>query len=177
MSKFTELCLKRQSCRSFSAKSVEHEKLVNCVTSAGLAHSACNSQPWSFLVVETPELVQKLAESAGIMGRNGFAKEAQAFFVVLEEHALLMPAIRGLIDSQYFAAGDIGASVAYLCLEAAEQGLGTCVIGIFDRVKIAEALDLPLEKRIKVIIAAGYPKTDEIRPKTRKALDEIVKYY
>lgn len=176
MNDFLNLCLKRQSCRGFSEKPVEHEKLLNCVRAAALAHSACNSQPWSFIVAESPELCQVLAESAGVMGRNGFAKEAQAFFVVIEEHAVLMPAIRGLLDSQYFAPIDIGASVAYLCLEAADQGLGTCIMGIFDRVKIAEALNLPPEKRIKLIIAAGYPKTDELKPKNRKDINEISKF-
>ncbi len=177
MGKFLELCLKRQSCRSFSERAIEREKLTNCVHAAALAHSACNSQPWNFLVVEDRELCQKIAESAGIMGRNGFAAEAKAFFVVVEEHAVLMPSIRGLLDSQYFAPFDIGASVAYLCLEAADQGLGTCIMGIFDRVKIAEALGLPPEKRIKVIIATGYPKTEEIRAKTRKDIKEIAKFF
>jgi nitroreductase len=176
MNDFLNLCLKRQSCRGFSEKPVEHEKLLNCVRAAALAHSACNSQPWSFIVAESPELCQVLAESSGVMGRNGFAKEAQAFFVVIEEHAVLMPAIRGLLDSQYFAPIDIGASVAYLCLEAADQGLGPCIMGIFDRVKIAEALNLPPEKRIKLIIAAGYPKTDELKPKNRKDINEISKF-
>ncbi|MDR0629155.1 MAG: nitroreductase family protein, partial [Treponema sp.] len=48
---FLDLCLRRQSCRNFSDKPVEHDKLVKCVDAGHYAPSACNSQPWSFVVV------------------------------------------------------------------------------------------------------------------------------
>ncbi|NCA92136.1 nitroreductase [bacterium] len=177
MSGFMELCLCRQSCRDFAEKAVEHEKLLSCVEAARLAPSACNSQPWSFYVVESPELVAEVAKSAGIMGRNGFAMGAKAFFVVIEEYAQLMPAIRGLIESQYFAASDIGGAVTYICLEAAAQGLGTCIMGIFDREKISNLLSIPKEKRIRCIIATGYASDAKIREKSRKELSEIAKFF
>lgn len=177
MNSFLDLCQTRQSCRSYMDKPVEHEKLVNCINAASLAPSACNSQPWSFIVAEELSIVERVADAVGIMGKNGFAKSAKAFFVVIEEHATLMPSIRGLLFSQYFAAGDVGASVSYLCLEAAEQGLGTCIMGLFDRVKIAEIFDIPKEKRIRLVVAAGYPSTDVIKEKTRKSMEEIAKFY
>lgn len=58
MNDFLVLCQRRQSCRNFSSQIVEHEKLKQCVEAGRLTHSACNAQPWSFIVVETPEKVE-----------------------------------------------------------------------------------------------------------------------
>lgn len=174
MSDFMSLCLKRQSCRDFADRVVEEDKLIKCIEAARLAPSACNSQPWSFVVAKTPEVVEEIAKSAGILGRNGFAMGAKAFFVVVEEHAVLMPLIRGLIDSQYFAASDIGGAIAHICLEAQDQGLATCILGLFDKEKVAEILDIPKQKRIRAIIATGYSKEDTIREKKRKDIKDIM---
>jgi nitroreductase len=176
MSNFMDLCLSRQSCRSFSDKPVEHEKLVKCVEAARLAPSGCNGQPWSFVVVENSEIVKEVAKCGQPMDRNQFLSDAAAFFVVLEEYANLMPHVKKLVSSQYFAPGDLGAATVYLCLEAEEQGLGTCIIGFFDRETIASLVDIPKEKKIHMLVAVGYPKDTKVRNKIRKPLEEIVKF-
>ncbi len=173
MSEFLSLCLRRQSCRSFLDKEIEQDILVKCVKAASLAPSACNSQPWSFVIVHSKDMVNKIAQCANVMGRNEFAFQAKAFFVVVEEFAVLMPAIRGLIDSQFFAVGDVGAATISLCLAATDEGLGTCVMGLFDREKVSNVLDIPREKKVRAVIAVGYPKDTDIREKTRKDLKEI----
>ena len=60
--KFLELINKRQSVRKYSDKIVEREKIERCVESARLAPSACNSQPWKYIVVDDPELKEKVAK-------------------------------------------------------------------------------------------------------------------
>mgnify|MGYP002513262155 CR=1 FL=1 len=57
-----EALVQRQSCRNYSEQPVEMEKLRKCVEAAQLAPSACNSQPWSFVVVSTPEKVKEVTE-------------------------------------------------------------------------------------------------------------------
>lgn len=176
MENFIDLCLKRQSCRSFADKPVEREKLLKCIEAARLAPSACNSQPWSFFVVEKPETVSAVAKATQQLGINEYFNSAKAFIVVMEEHAVLMPKIRPLVDSQYFAKNDIGAAAVNICLAAADLGLGTCIIGIYDREKIAELLNIPKESRFGSLIAVGYPSDGSIRPKARKPLEELVKF-
>ncbi|MDR0629429.1 MAG: nitroreductase family protein [Treponema sp.] len=61
MNDFMDLCKRRQSCRDFSEKPVEHDKLLQCVEAGRLTHSACNAQPWSFVVVESPDMVSQVA--------------------------------------------------------------------------------------------------------------------
>ena len=176
MNDFLELCLRRQSCRNFSDKLVEHEKLLKCVEAGHLAPSACNSQPWSFVVVETPEVVSEVAKCGQQMQMNSFLSSAKAFIVVLEEHAVLNAAVRHILDSQYFAKGDLGATTVHICLEAETQGLGTCIIGIYDREGIGKLLNIPIEKQFAALFAVGYPADDKVREKQRKSLDDIARF-
>ncbi|MDR1196430.1 MAG: nitroreductase family protein [Endomicrobium sp.] len=176
MNDFLDLCKRRQSCRGFSERSVEHNKLVQCVEAGRLAHSGCNSQPWSFVVAENKDIVSQIALCGQQLKQNVWLNTAKAFIIVLEEHAVLSPVISGFLDSQYYAKGDLGAAAAYICLEAAEQGLGSCIIGIYDRKKICELLNIPAEKQFGYVIALGYPLNETIRQKNRKAFEEIVRF-
>ncbi len=173
---FLDICLRRQSCRQFADRPVEHDKLVKCVEAGRLTPSACNSQPWSFVVAETPEVVAQVATCGQQLKLNSFLSKAKAFIVVVEEYAVLNQAIRCFLDSQYFAKNDLGAATLQICLEAETQGLGSCIIGMYDRAKLCEILDLPRETRFGSLIALGYPLEDKVRAKDRKPLDKIVKF-
>lgn len=176
MSDFLDLAAKRQSCRSFSGAGVEREKLTKCVEAARFAPSGCNGQPWSFVVVDNPQKVAEVAKCAQPLDSNPFTDKAGAFIVVLEEHAVLKPRIRKMLDSQFFAKGDIGGAVLSICLEAADLGVGSCIIGLYDRETLCNIIGLPQEQRFGALIALGYAEDETVRPKARKALSEIVKY-
>ena len=173
---FLELCARRQSCRNFEKRPVEHEKLLKCVEAGRLAPSACNSQPWSFVVAESPEVVAEAAKCGQQLGLNVFLSNASAVIVVLEEHAVLVPTLRSILDSQYFAKRDSGNAVMQICLAAEEQGLGTCIIGAYDREKLCTLLDIPAEKQFSAFIAVGYPADTTVRPKMRKPLEDIARF-
>jgi nitroreductase len=176
MSDFLDLCLRRQSCRDFADRPVEHEKLVNCLEAGRLSPSGCNAQPWSFIAVEKPDIVAEIAQCGQQLNMNSFLSKAKAFIVVLEEHAVLRPTVRHIFDSQYFAKGDLGAATLQICLEAAAQGLGTCIIGVYDREKIREILNISPEKHFGALIAVGYPADETVRPKARKPFEEVVRF-
>ncbi|MDR1840364.1 MAG: nitroreductase family protein [Holophagales bacterium] len=176
MSNFIDLCKRRQSCREFSSRPVEHEKLAQCIEAARLAPSACNSQPWSFVAVEDPQLVLEVAKCAQRLGINEYVSKAGAFIVVLEEHAVLMPQLRAMLDSQYFAKGDLGGAVVTICYAAEDLGLGSLIIGLYDREKLCSLLNIPIEKRFAGLIALGYPASDNVRPKQRKQMEEIARF-
>ncbi|MDR1402461.1 MAG: nitroreductase family protein [Tannerellaceae bacterium] len=176
MNNFLELCKSRQSCRGFSEQPVEHDKLAQCVEAGRLTHSACNAQPWSFVVIENQDMVSQIALCGQQLKQNAWLKTAKAFIIVLEEHAVLSPVISCFLDSQYYAKGDMGAAAAYICLEATEQGLGSCIIGLYDRKKICELLNIPAEKPVGYVIALGYPREDTVRQKKRKAFEDIVRF-
>ena len=49
---FLELIRTRQSERGYLDKPVEKEKLMRCIEAARMAPSACNAQPWKFIIVD-----------------------------------------------------------------------------------------------------------------------------
>lgn len=176
MQDFMELALARQSCRDFADKQVEHEKLQQCIEAARLTPSGCNAQPWSFVVVEKPAVVAEVALCAQQLGLNAFTAKAKAFIIILEEHAVLNPKIRSLVYSQYFAKGDLGAASLSVCFAATALGLGTCILGVYDRDRICDLTGIPKEKHFGGLIAVGYPASDKIRAKVRKPLEEIARF-
>lgn len=175
MTDFFELVNKRESCRAYSAKEVEKEKLIKCIEAARLSPSACNSQPWSF-VVATGEKGKEVAKCTQKSGMNKFTDNCPAFVVITEEQASLSAKIAGMIASQHYAQIDIGLTTAHICYAATEQGLSTCILGWFDEKKLAEIVGIPKSKRIRLVISIGYAENDSVREKKRKSFDDIVTF-
>ena len=48
---FFDLVNKRESVRGYLDKEVEKEKIIKIIEAARVAPSACNAQPWKFVVV------------------------------------------------------------------------------------------------------------------------------
>lgn len=176
MTNFSALAAARESCRSFSDRPVTDEQLRSLIRTAAIAPSACNSQPWQFIAVNGGELARAVAKSAQGMGMNKFTDQVPAFIAVAEEPANLLSRFGGKLKDQQFAQIDIGIAVAHLCLQAADIGLSTCILGWFNEKKLAELLGVPPSKRLRLLIAVGYAATDALRPKKRKPFDEIARF-
>jgi len=175
---FIELANARQSVRSYSNKPVEHEKIERCIEAARIAPSACNSQPWYFIVVDEPELKQNVAkETFGkIISFNHFTMQAPVLVVLITEKSKPIARIGGVIKDKTYNLIDIGIAAEHFCLQAVEEGLGTCMLGWFDSKNLFDYLKIPKNKQIDLIISLGYPLKDETRSKKRKTLDEIRSY-
>ncbi|MCX7614731.1 MAG: nitroreductase family protein [Clostridiales bacterium] len=175
---FSELIIKRESCRDYCDKKVPREKLVALIDAARLSPSACNSQPWRFIVVDDSDKTEKLKEYLydEKSGTNRHAFQVPAFIVEIETHAKLKQRAEELYGTQHYAQMDIGSVTAYLTLKAADMGLSTCIMGVFDEEKVKKLLSIPDELKIRLIIAVGYSKTPDIHPKKRKNLEDIVSY-
>jgi nitroreductase len=64
-----------------------------------------------------------------------------------------------------------------MCYAATEQGLGSCVVGLFDRDKLRKSFGIPEDRTIWLILALGYPaKETAPKPKVRKPLEEICSF-
>lgn len=174
---FLQLVNQRFSVRKFLNKPVEREKLLLCLEAARLAPSACNSQPWKFVVVDEPELKNKLAEKifSGPYSTNHFARQAPVLVVVISEKGKFIARVGGYLrDTRYYLI-DIGIAVEHFVLQATELGLGTCWLGWFNEKEVKNVLNLPSNTKIDIVLAVGYPA---IPPtiKRRKALSEIVSF-
>lgn len=174
---FWESAHKRESCRRFSDRRPDKEALVRCIQTARLAPSACNSQPWSFAVVNSETLSPVVAKCTQSMGMNAFTDSCPAFIVVCEEPANLSAKLGGVVKKQAYASMDIGLATAHICFAALEQGLATCILGWFDEKALKKALGLSRGTRVRLVVAVGYAADDRRRLKKRKPLEEILRYF
>ena len=172
---FMAIAQMRQSDRSYLSTPVEQVKLDRIMECARLAPSACNAQPWKFIVVNDPELKQQVAEAAKGLGMNKWAVQAPVIIVAVEERPNLSSMAGGLVKNKHFPLIDMGIATEHICLAAAAEGLGTCIMGWFDEKKIRALLNVPKNKRITLLISLGYP-AKETRKKVRKDISEVVTY-
>ena len=175
---FLELVSSRQSVRAFDPdRSVEKEKLERIIETARLAPSACNAQPWSFVLVDEPELKNKVADatSSRVLGMNHFTKQAPVHLLLVEEKVNISSGIGGWIKKKDYAQMDLGIVAAHIVLAAQAEGLGTCIVGWFDEDKIKDLLNIPSSKRVWLDIIIGY-SNQPLRKKSRKPIEKIVSY-
>jgi nitroreductase len=173
---FNRLINIRQSVRRYSTKTVEEEKITTCLEAARLAPSACNSQPWRFIVVNEPELSQKVAkETYGPTLRfNKFVKQAPVMIVIVIEKPKLTSRLGTQIKHIDYPLIDIGIAAEHFCLQATELGLGTCMLGWFNEKPIKKLLQIPDKKKIGLLISLGYPVENYFqRKKIRKSINEM----
>jgi nitroreductase len=175
--KMLELVISRQSDRKYSDKEVEKEKLDRILEAARMAPSACNAQPWKFIVVTNPELREKVAEaaSAKLLGMNSFVGQAPVMLVIVREQPNFSSKLGGAIKNKDYSLIDIGIASENICLQASAEGLGSCMIGWFDEAMLRNILDIPKSKRVELIITLGYSMS-EYRVKRRKPGEQTVSY-
>lgn len=175
---FLEFVSTRQSDRVFDPdKPVEREKLERILQAVQLAPSACNAQPWRLIVVDEPELKNKIADatSSRVLGMNHFTKQAPVHIVLVEENVNLSSGIGGLVKRKDYAQYDLGIATAHLVLAAHAEGLGSCIIGWFNEARMREFLNIPKSKRVVLDVVLGY-STQPFREKKRKSLEEIISF-
>lgn len=172
---FTELVQKRQSVRGYDGRPVEKEKIEMCLEAARLAPSACNAQPWKFIVVDNPEFKNRIADCTvtRMVPMNHFTKQAPVHVVVVMEKPNISSKLGEIIRNKPFTLIDVGIASIQFCLQATAQGLGTCMLGWFNEKKVKKILNIPSSLRAVLIITVGYPANNEIREKRRKNITEI----
>lgn len=170
--KFDELILKRESCRNYNGESVDTELILKCVDSARFSPSACNSQPWKYYIINDEKNAQKIRDCIQPNGANKFVQNCPTFVIVTEREATLKAFVQEAVkNSQKWAQNDIGLSIAHYCLQAAELGLGTCIIGLVDEEKVKSYFNI--NDKIRLVIATGYSADEAPRNKVRKPLEDV----
>lgn len=170
-----ELLLKRQSCRNYDdTRAVSPADIRTCAEAMRLAPSACNAQPYEITICQGT-LANGVAKCTQGMGMNAFTGKVPCFFVVSEGEYNITARAGSKVKNQDYRSIDIGIAVAQMVLQAADLGLGTCILGWFDEKKLMKLLGL--KGRVRIVIALGYPaEGDPLRPKVRKEMDALVKF-
>jgi len=161
-----DLVKKRYSCRDYQPTNVEQEKLNYIMECIRFAPSAVNKQPWRFRIVSNKEDMAKLQ----LCYNRDWFKTAPMYVIASVLHNEEW--VRS--DGKHHGDIDVAIAVEHLCLAATEQGLATCWVCNFDANLCKELFALPENEEPTVIIPLGYA-ADEMKPKSRKGIDDIVK--
>jgi nitroreductase len=175
---FLDLVNKRQSVRKYLDKPVEREKIEHCLEAARLAPSANNSQPWNFIVIDDPKLKEAVARNTfdRVISFNRFSLQAPVLILILSERPSFFSRVGSIVKGKQFSLIDIGITAEHLCLQAVEEGLGTCMLLWFNEKGVKKVLNIPSQIRVELIITMGYPESNQIRPKKRKPINQIKRY-
>jgi nitroreductase len=173
--KLLEVIENRQSDRSYKDIPVEAEKIQLCMEAGRLSPSACNAQPWKFIVVDNAELRGEIAASSVGFGMNKFLSQSPVIVAVVLEKPNASSFIGSVVKGKDYTVMDIGIAVENICLQAAELGLGSCIVGWFNEKKVKQLLHIPKSRKVPLLIAIGYANGEK-RTKIRKSLEEVCSY-
>lgn len=155
---FFELIEKRRSIRQFKPVPVEKEKQNRLIEAALRAPSSRGFNPWKFIAVDDPELLEALSRAK--QHGSSFLKNAPFAIVVLGDPA----------KSDVWVEDTSIASI-FIHLAAEALGLGSCWIqirkrehcpGITSEDYVRNLLNIPASLHVASIIAIGHP--DQTKP-------------
>jgi nitroreductase len=162
----------RRSVRAYRPEPIPESILTQVTNAMRFAPSACNAQPWRFILVNDSELRSKISSFS-----RPFLAEAPVIVVACALPQMAYPAMGG-----YWNSGDVDVAIAvdHLTLAAAAEGLGTCWIGSFNEDGIREILAIPGDVKIVTLTPLGYPADAgmlrPILPIERKSRHQIFSY-
>lgn len=201
--------LNRKSVRKYSDKPIDKDVIAKIVDAGRLAPSWVNVQPWKFIVVKTQATKDILCEAAGgqpqvknadtviccvadldAWNKTNFGKVLKqkglddATCENIVSSLLLNPSNLGEYETLLRSVEQLTYAVAYMTLEAEEQGVGCCVIGAMANEltktnnekaeQIKQLLGLSNRQVLVELLTLGYEVEPVSVTKYRKPIEEVV---
>ena len=167
---FKDLTAQRYSLRKFSDRPVEDEKLQLILEAAQSAPTAHNLQPQRIFVLRSPEALEK---ADACMGCHFHPPVILAVAYDAQE------AWKREDDGKNHGEIDAALAVMQMMLQAAELGLGTTYVGMFDPQKLLAAFPEMAGLTPIAMLPLGYPAEGAHTARLhaqRKPLEETVRY-
>lgn len=158
---------RRASVRNFTDEPISKEQLDRVLEAGRLAPSAKNRQAWRFVVMEKPELRERVQEAAFGQEYVGQAPVIIALCTTNVEYK--MP------NGQLSYPVDLGIAGSFMMLQAVHEGLGTCPVTTFREQDVKTLLTVPYSMRIVMLLLLGHPAERPERAR-RMAMSRIVSY-
>ena len=161
---------RRYSCRKFSDRKLESEKLLAILEIGRLAPTAKNLQEQHVYVLQSEEALAKIDKATPC--RYG----APVVLAVTFDKGNVYTYPGEKMDS---GIEDATIVATHLALAAADQGVESCWLNRFDPKLLKEDLELPDNEEIVMLLDLGYADKDaQPSPKhfDRKPLEETVSY-
>ncbi|MCL2792815.1 MAG: nitroreductase family protein [Spirochaetaceae bacterium] len=138
----------RISVRNFKEIAIKKDVITRILEAGHLAPSAKNRQPWRFIVIDNPELKEKIQEAAysqEYVGKAGAIILACSTNIEYE-----MP------NKQQSYPIDISFAVSFMMLQAEHEKLGSCVVTTYDEEEIKNLVSVPYSMRVVMMLLVGY---------------------
>lgn len=167
---FAKLSAERYSLRKFSDQKVEQEKLDLILEAGRNAPTAHNNQPQRIFVIQSPEALEK-ADACTSMHFHA----PMTLVVAYDPEA----AWKREHDGKNHGEIDASIAITQMMLQAADLGLGSTYVGVFEPEKLLEAFPEMAGLCPIAMLPLGYP-AENARPSKlhtmRKPVEELVKY-
>ena len=167
---FLTLAKERYSCRYFSHKKVEQEKIDKILEAARLAPTGRNSQSQRILVLTDEAELNKLS------GCTPYGWNAPLVMIICYDKNECW---HRDIDDFDGGSQDICIVTTHMMLEVTDLGLGSTWVGAFDPFKAREIYNVPENLEVAAILPIGYP-SETAHPSRlhndRKPVEEIAFY-
>lgn len=160
----------RYSCKKFDGRPVEAAQLVAILEAGRLASTAKNLQEQRIYVVQSEEGLAKI--DAITRCRYG----ASTVIVVAYDKENVFTYPGGARDS---GVEDASIVATHMLLAAADEGVDSCWVNLFDPAEAVGELGLPENEEVLMLLDLGYAHEDAAPLKnhySRKALSETVEY-
>jgi nitroreductase len=150
-----QIIFSRRSIRKYQEREVEKEKLELLLKAAMAAPTACNNQPWEFVVVTEKERMDQFRKSMPFGKHN-----APAAIVVCTN-----PTIGKSPACGNFWVQDCSAAVENILIAAVGLGLGTVWLGTYPirliMSTVSKIVGLPRLMKPLAVIYVGYPAEEK----------------
>ena len=163
---FYKVINERKSIRKYNVnKKIPDEVLDRILNAARIAPSACNIQPWHFMVIKDNKKKEKLK---GAYRQDWFWTAPVIIVGCVDVNKAW---IRG--DGVSYAEVDLAIAMDHLILAATNEGLGTCWIGAFNEIKVKDILNIPDYIKVVAMTPLGFA-AEEVKASPRKSINDIV---
>lgn len=171
---FARLCRQRRSIRWYDGRAVPREAIDQAVALALQSPSACNRQPFRFIIFDDAETISQVSELP--MGVAGFNHNFPAMVAIVGR----MRAYPHARDRHViYIDGALAAMSFIYALET--QGISSCSINwpdIPERERAAtQLLGLEADERIVMFISLGYAAHESLVPYSQKISVEEARVY
>jgi nitroreductase len=163
---FSSVIRNRRSVRVFKPDDIPDELIKEAINIARWAPSGANRQPWRFIVIKDPTTKKMLCEAA------------KAAFFQINLHVYEAPVLIVVCSNSKASAWHLyDTTNATMCLLLALEylSLGSCWVGLFNKEKVKEILQIPKKWEVIALIPIGYPKETPSTP-PRMDVEKITFY-
>ena len=166
--KTQEAIFKRTSVREFSNKPVKIDAVLEAIDSANHAPFAGNINNLKFIIVESKENKNYIAE----FSQQLWVSQASWIILVCSESKKLEEIYqeRGIT----YSAQQTGAAIENILLSLTDQGIASCWVGAFAEHELKVKFKIPQNFEIQAIIPLGYAKSKNLKKKRKTSLESKI---